>query len=289
MGSQSVLAQLVGLAFQISIMGTVFGFGLRATLDDVSFLMRRPALLVRSLLAVFAIMPVVAVVLARVFALPQAVEIALVLLALSPMPPILPTKQTKAGGDKDYALGLLVVLAALSIVTIPITLDCLSLVFGRSFAMPPAAIAKAVLFSTLVPIAAGMLLRAALPSIADWVEKPVARIAKVLLTVAALALVISAAPAIWALMGNGTLLVMAIFATVGFLVGHVLGGPEHGHSTVLAFSSACRHPAIAFSMATANFPGAHAGAAILLYLIVSALVGARYLAWQRRHAAHAFS
>jgi hypothetical protein len=40
------LQQLVGLALQASILLTVFGFGLEASLADISYLMRRPALLV---------------------------------------------------------------------------------------------------------------------------------------------------------------------------------------------------------------------------------------------------
>jgi BASS family bile acid:Na+ symporter len=54
---------------------------------------------------------------------------------------------------------------------------------------------------------------------------------------------------------------------------------------VLALSSACRHPAIALSIAAANFPDEHFGGTILLYLIVSTVVGVPYLAWNRKQVA----
>ena len=57
--------QLVIVALQVSILSTVFGFGLKTTFEDMLYLVRRPGLLVRSLISVFLIVPVVAVVLDR--------------------------------------------------------------------------------------------------------------------------------------------------------------------------------------------------------------------------------
>ena len=68
--------QLVVLAFQISLFVIVFGYGLRAEFTDPLYLFRRPALLVRSLIAVLVVMPAVAVVLARSFDFAPTVEIA---------------------------------------------------------------------------------------------------------------------------------------------------------------------------------------------------------------------
>jgi BASS family bile acid:Na+ symporter len=64
-----------------------------------------------------------------------------------------------------------------------------------------------------------------------------------------------------------------------------MGGPDPEHSVVLALSSACRHPAIALSIAATNFPDERFGGTILLYLIVSAVVGIPYIAWQRKQVA----
>ena len=91
----------------------MFGYGLRAEFTDLLYLFRRPALLVRSLIAVLVVMPAVAVVLARWFDFAPTVEIALVALAISPLPPLLPTREAKAGGGERYGLGLMVVLALL--------------------------------------------------------------------------------------------------------------------------------------------------------------------------------
>ena len=51
---------------------------------------------------------------------------------------------------------------------------------------------------------------------------------------------------------------------------------------VLGMSSACRHPAIAFTIASANFPDQRFGGVIVLYLILSFLIGIPYIWWNRR-------
>jgi BASS family bile acid:Na+ symporter len=51
---------------------------------------------------------------------------------------------------------------------------------------------------------------------------------------------------------------------------------------VLGLSTACRHPAIAYAIASANFPEERFGGAIILYLLLSTLVGIPYVKWNRR-------
>jgi BASS family bile acid:Na+ symporter len=280
------LKQLVMLAIQVSILSTVFGFGLKATREDLLSLLQRPSLLGRSLIAVFVILPVVAVILAVAFDFPQSVKIVLVALALSPVPPLLPRKETGAGGQSSYALGLMAVLAIVSIVAVPLGLEFLQRVFGRELGMPPGTIAGVVVKGTILPLLAGMAVRAFLPAVASRIARPVELIARLLLPAAVVLLFAGAASSLWALIGDGTVVSMVILTAAGLLIGHVLGGPHPEQSVVLALSTACRHPALALTIATSNFPDRQFGAIILMYLIVSAIVCVPYLKWhQRRHVA----
>jgi BASS family bile acid:Na+ symporter len=280
--------QIILLALQVSILATVFGFGLKATMDDLLYVVRRPGLLARSLLALFVIMPLLVVTLVQLFALRLPLEVALVALSLSPVPPILPQKELKAGGHLSFGLGLLTVLSVVSLVAIPAWMKILAYVFERPTVTEAGAVTGVVVKSVLLPLAAGAGLRALAPALAERIEKPVTKVAKVLLPLAALVLMIGAMGAMWVLVGNGTLLALAIFTLVGLGIGHVLGGPNPSHSVVLALSTACRHPAIALTIATASYPEEKFGGVILLYLIVSGLVGAPYLRWQRRRVSEAF-
>jgi BASS family bile acid:Na+ symporter len=145
------------------------------------------------------------------------------------------------------------------------------------------AIAKVVLSAAFLPLAAGMACRSWLPAVADRVEGPIATVAKIVLVAGTVALLFAAAPAEWALRGSGRIPAFAAFVVLGLLVGHVVGGPREEERLVLALSVACRHPAIALAVAEANFPDSpNLALAILLYVVVSVVVSAVYLAVERR-------
>jgi bile acid:Na+ symporter, BASS family len=275
--------QLVILAFQISIICTVFGYGLKTTLDDLLYVVRSPGLLVRSLIAIFVIMPVVAVALARWFDFPRTVGIALIALSISPTPPLLPKREAKTGGYEPYGLGLMALLALLSIAVVPLSAELLSAFFGRRFGAPALAIAGIVFKAVLLPLAVGMAVRAWSPAIAARLDKPVAMIPRILIPVAVAVLLIATAPAMWRLIGGGTIVAMVLFLAIGFVVGHVMGGPDPDHAIVLAISTACRHPAIALAIASTNFPDEQFGAAIILYTLLGVVVGVPYTLWNKRH------
>ncbi len=277
------LATLILLALKTSILLTVFGLALEATMDDALYLFRRPSKLVRSLLSMNVIMPLFAAALVAVFNLVQAVEIALITLAVSPVPPILPKKQVKAGGRGSYAIGLLVAAAVLAIVFVPLTIDLLGRVFDRPVQISVATIAKLVLTTVLLPLAAGIAVHHFAPAFAERIAKPLSLVAAVMLIGGALPVVFTAWPAITSLIGNGTILAIEAFVVVGLAAGHLLGGPAPEDRTVLAFSTASRHPGIALAIASANAPGQKLVlAAVLLYLIVNAAVSIPYKKWQQR-------
>jgi BASS family bile acid:Na+ symporter len=98
-----------------------------------------------------------------------------------------------------------------------------------------------------------------------------------------LAILIAAAPAIWTLIGNGTIIALAAFVFFGLAIGHYLGGPKPENRTALALATASRHPGIALALAQANFPEQKlAMAAVLLYLLVNAAVSFPYLLSTKR-------
>jgi BASS family bile acid:Na+ symporter len=101
------LAQLIAIVLQVSIGLVVFCLALRAERGDLTYLLRHP-IAPRALpcLSMNVLMPLLAVAVAVLFKLRLEVEVALVLLALSPVPPVLPGKQGKAGGSASYAIGL---------------------------------------------------------------------------------------------------------------------------------------------------------------------------------------
>lgn len=280
------LQRIVMLVLQGSILLTVFGFGLHATGADMLYFVKQPKRLLLSLLSMFVIMPVLAVALAFTFNFKPPVEIALVALALSPVPPLLPNRETRAGGHTGHALALLATAALLSLVVIPVALRILRQFVAQPLNMTFGAVALLALKTVLLPLLAGIVVHRLAPGLARRIDKPIALIAKLLLAAGALAILVSSLPAIATLIGNGTLLVFVLFVLIGILVGHVLGGPRQEDKIVLALSTASRHPAIAAAIGMANYPQEKlVPAAVLLYLVISVLVALPYMVWQRKRQA----
>jgi BASS family bile acid:Na+ symporter len=274
------LKETVVLALQLSILLTVFGFGLKATAQDLLYVVRRPGLLARSLLAVFVIMPVVTILLMKGIAFPTPVKAALIALSISPLPPILPRKETKSGGNAAYGIGLMATLGLVSIAMVPLVIAVIARLLERDLTVAPGVIAGLVMKSTLLPLLSGVAVKRTLPAVAARLERPVSIVGLVLLAAAVLPVVGGSLPAIWAQIGSGAVVAMALVTLIGLAIGHLLGGPDPDHAVVLALSTACRHPAIALTIASTNFPEQQFAPLILLYLIVSGVVGIPYLKWQ---------
>ena len=95
-------------------------------------------------------------------------------------------------------------------------------------------------------------------------------------------ILLTAWPAIAALVGSGALLAIAAFVGFGLAVGHALGGPDPHDRTVLALATATRHPGVAMAIGAANFPNEKVVPAILLYLVVGGVLAIPYVVWRTR-------
>jgi BASS family bile acid:Na+ symporter len=260
----------------------VLSIGLRASVEHALYLFRRPALLARAILAMYVIVPVVAtLVVLRVHLVPP-VAAAIVLMSVSPIPPILPVTQTKVGGHQPYVLGLLVAVSVLAIAFVPLCLVVLSHIFPADAYLPATAVARVIFTTILVPLGIGIVVGRAAPALAARIAPAAGRIGTLLLLLALLVLLAASAPKMAALVGNGSLLAIAVVCAASLAAGHFLGGPDPANESSLALASLMRHPGIALAIAKASFPDVQVGAAILLYLIVAILVGVPYRRWARR-------
>ena len=145
------LVQLIRLAITASILLLVFALGLRATAEDATYVLRRPALILRGFLAMGVIVPAAAAALAALFHLAPAVEIALLAMAVAPVPPILPGKQLKLGSRAPYVYGLLVAASLAAIVVVPLAIEVLGWLFRRQAHVGATVVARVVGATVLLP------------------------------------------------------------------------------------------------------------------------------------------
>jgi bile acid:Na+ symporter, BASS family len=277
------LAQLIPLAINISLFAIVFSLGLRSTIPDMAYVLRRPGLLARSLLSMNVIMLILAAAAAMLLPLHPAIKISLVALAASPVPPILPTKQSKAGGTASYAIGLLVAAGLSAMVLTPAAIELIGIISGAEYHMPISHVAPIVFKSVLVPLGLGVIVRRFFPAVADRIARPASRFASLLLALACIPVVIKTGAVLWTLVGDGVVIVLVLFNLIGLAIGHALGGPEDDNRTVLALATGTRHPGVAIAIAGLNFPEDNAALAVVLWhLVLGAIVSLPYIAWRKR-------
>jgi BASS family bile acid:Na+ symporter len=281
------MQQLIGLAVNVSMFLIVLALGLKATEQEATSLFRNPALFLKSLASMNLVMAVVATLIAVVFNPAPEVKIALVVLALSPVPPILPGKQMKSGGSQSYTIGLLVAAALASVVVIPVGLFILDVLFNLQMSVSLGAIVGIVLVSVLLPLSIGIVVRGAQPSWAARLAGPISIIGWLLLVAAVIPVLIFSWPGMLSLLGQGLVWGLLAFSLLGLGVGHLLGGPDPDNRTVLALASSARHPGMAITLAGLNFPDSKLVAVVILYhLLIGIIVAVPYVQWRtREHAA----
>ncbi len=270
--------ELLSLLAQISVVLIVFSTGMSGRRGDLVMLLRQPSLLIRSLLAMLVLAPLMAVLFVTSFELPTAVRIALVMMAVSPVPPFLPKKAIRAGGSQSYVISLLAMSALASIVTAPLSLDVLDGHFGLSMGIPPIAIAKPLVITVLLPLIAGLALARVAPGLSASWARVVSTVGTILLAAVVMPQLVTFYPAFKVLAGDGALLAIAAFAASALFIGHLLGGPVDENRSVLALCTATRHPFIAILLIQANFPAEKlAVPAVFMALIVTSIASLPYV------------
>ena len=273
----------VHAVFQLSLFLTVFSIGLKASHRDALYLLRYPRSLLVSFLSMAVIMPAFAVSATLILDLHPAVELALIALSVSPIPPFLPLRVMKAGGKPEYTVSLLALSAALSILVIPLAVAVFSEVYAVESRRSPMDIVPVVLTSVILPLGLGLAARGGMPSFAKRLAGLLPSLAMGLLLLSLVLVLFDLRESVFTLVGPSTLAALGGFALLGFLVGDLLGGLKPEDRTVLAFATAMRHPGVALVAAHGSAKTDQAVfAAVLMYLLLGILVSSLYMAGRRR-------
>src|SRR3982751_1124672 len=116
------ITSVILVAANVSLAMTMLCAGMGGLSGDTTYLIRRRGLFLRSLLSMSALQPLFALWLCFAYDLRPAAMLALLAMAVSPMPPILPTGVLKVRGNRAFEVSLSYFTAILSIVLIPASL-----------------------------------------------------------------------------------------------------------------------------------------------------------------------
>jgi BASS family bile acid:Na+ symporter len=258
------------IALKGSVALLIFAVGLDSRLRDLSYLTRRPGVMLRSLLAMYLVVPLLALSAVKLLQLPAGLELALVVLAISAGAPMLPRKLMRLGNE-EYVISLVIVTSLLAIVTVPAWLLLLG-PLGRLEARSGSG-GSGKSFTH----AAGHRRALDLPAqarLSDVLLKFVGRLA------CALALLVTHWQVVGAILGP-PILALGGFTLAALCIGHLFGGPDPNDRTALAVTCATRHVGVAMVVAAAT-PNPRTVVLIVAYTLASAIVIIPYMKWRGR-------
>ncbi|MEE9458002.1 MAG: hypothetical protein V3W11_12725, partial [bacterium] len=178
-----------------------------------------------------------------------------------------------------YAASLQVTVNLFAIVTIPLFLYVLSMLFEPDAHVLPGVIARQVATVQFAPLVFGILLATIWPRFTHRFGGIITKVSNVMLVV----LVVIVGLAGWrafldAFHGMGWLsfVAAAIIIGVSLTLGHLLGGPEKEKRTTLAVMCIVRNLGLVFFLVMRDFPGQGMVGVLVAYVIIGVVVQTVY-------------
>ncbi|MEN8141562.1 MAG: hypothetical protein ABFR97_10105 [Thermodesulfobacteriota bacterium] len=272
------MTEILLLTLKISVGAVIFAIGLGARLSHLTYLWRRPALLLRALIAMYLGVPLVAIIMVKVLHLPPGVEVGFLVLAVSAGAPLLPRKLVGIGRD-EFVFSLVFTSTLLAIFTVPAWLAVLGPQFGSPAHLAPKQVSLIFAKSFFLPLLAGMVMGRLFPGLAARSRARLMGLSLILLAACALLLLVLHWRVIAQVHWQG-ILALAVFTLCALAIGHGLGGPAPEDRTALAIACATRHIGIA-ALVAASLPGPKTAVIIVVYILTAGLIAIPYLRWRR--------
>ena len=258
-----MVSKLAVLVFVVSCMAAA---GLGLTVRDLVGPFRRPRTVVAAVAANFVAAPAFAVALTQIVPLGAAYAVGLLLLGGAAGAPFLPKLAVLAKGDVAYSVGLMMLLMAVSVVFMPLALPLMV----PGLAAEPWPLLKPLLFTMLLPLAAGMAVRNRSAAWAAKLRRVFLPVSNVSMLVAVLLLIGLNFEALVGTVGSGAIGVGVLFVALSIAAGCALGGPAPGTRSVLGLGTGQRNVAAALLIATENYADEPK---VVVMLLVTTLAG----------------
>lgn len=257
------LASVTDASVLSFVVACMFAAGLELTVANVLAPLRRWRLVMSALVANFIMTPALAYGLVKLFPIETPYAVGLLLLGGAAGAPFLPKLAVAARGDMAFSVGLMLLLMVASVVYMPIALPLL--IPGLS--AEPWPILKPLLFTMLLPLAVGMLLRGRIEAWAVRLQPCVKCLSNVSAVLTLVLLIGRNFSAMLATFGSGAVALATLFVALAFGIGY-LAGTERTRS-VLGLGTGQRNVAAALLIATQNYSDPR----VVVMLLTSTIAG----------------
>ena len=260
-----LLGRAVPFAILAFVVSSMLAVGLSLTVAQIVDPLRNGRLVSLALLANFVLMPLAAIVIARLLRLDQSLGVALLLLGSAAGAPFLPKLAGVAKGSLAFAVGLMVLLMVLTVGYMPLVLPLLL----TGVSVDAGQIARSLVLLMLVPLVIGLAVRSRYVQVAGRAAGLLNGVSTVSLVLMIVLQLVTNVRNILDLFGTRGVLASVLFLLVGFGLGWLLGGPARETKGVLALGTAQRNIAAALVVAGQNFTDPR----VVVMVVVVAVVG----------------
>jgi BASS family bile acid:Na+ symporter len=274
---------LMGLA-RVTVFTVMLQNGLTIPLRDLVSLQRKPALLIRSMVAVIQLVPGVVLVLLMLVELPVEAATGLALLASSPGAPLITQRSRIAAGSIPLAADLQLKLVLAAVLVTPLTLTLFKALFPLlpELDSSPAAVAREIAVVSIFPVGIGLFAQRFLPGTAALLSKRLGVVSHFLLLILAILIAWPSASAAIQL-GGMVALAIVIMAAAALGIGHVMGaGASLNQRSSIATACIARNLGLAVIIATADGILMKLLPTLMAYMLLGMLVAVPYAVWVRR-------
>ena len=260
-----LLSKAATVAMLSFVVSSMLAMGAGLTVGQIIEPLRNARLVVLGLLANFVLMPLAAFALARVLHLDEPLGVGLLLLGCAAGAPFLPKLAELAKGNLAFAVGAMVLLMVVTVGYLPIVLPLLL----PGVTVDPWKIARSLVLVMLLPLAAGLVLKAFYEDWAVRVKPVLDRISNVSLILLVLLITAANFDKVLEVFGTRGIFAGLLFVALGFGIGWLLGGPSNDTRRVLALGTGQRNIAAALVVGSQSFSDPR----VVVMVVVVAIVG----------------
>ena len=271
-----IIGQISGV---FGIVASMLATGLGLTVAQIIQPLKNVRLLVLVLLANFVLMPLLALGIMLIIPLDESLKVVLIMVAAAAGAPPLVLEARAAKGNMGVAVAVMVLLMVVTVFYLPVVLPLLL----TGVEVDSWAIAQSLIVGMLIPLIAGLLIKAYAPDTAkNWAPtlSKVGLLGVLLLLVIGLGLNLSN---VLALIGTRGFLALLLLIFGGLLIGFAIGGRDPAVRNVMGLATAQRNVTAAILVTLTNFEGTDsvpyvlvAAALIMLVLLgIAPILGAR--------------
>ncbi len=244
-----VLAQVSGLLFVIASM---LAMGLALTIPNILASISNVRLMLLALAVNFVVVPAVAFGAAELLISDDhaGLKTGLILVGAAAGAPFLPRLTQTARGPLALGVGLMVALMLVTIVYLPMVLP---LLLPGEVEVNSWEIAKSLIFLMLLPLVAGLLVRARYQELGAKIQPVATQASTIAVAFLMVTLLVVNFEEIIDTVGTGGILAALIVLVGAFAVGFLVGGRPEEQRSVLGLGSAQRNISAAIVVAVQNF------------------------------------